>query len=206
MQRREPPLAIGVLLFLLLAPFLSGEGAAQERPARDSAYAEVAADLADLQSRLDRSWRGVQRARPMRDGQPDSVVAVDPEMTIHAEPDRESQVLETLDEGTRLRVFSVSGNWYEVLLRSPVGDQSVGWLPAQTALPVGPQLYRLGVGLPFVDMWDEVVQKAAEIREKYTENPYVRVTGFDVEVGFPPSVTVGFEFKQEGGDRAEGGN
>lgn len=43
--------------------------------------------------------------------------------------------------------------------------------------------------------WDEVIHKAQEMKDRWSNNPYIRVTGFSVGIAFPPSIDVDFEFK-----------
>jgi len=46
------------------------------------------------------------------------------------------------------------------------------------------------------DMYEMIINKMYALKKKYDNNPYVRISGFDVNIGIPPSVTVSIEFKK----------
>jgi len=53
---------------------------------------------------------------------------------------------------------------------------------------------------PGLDSWwdrkrDALLKRAAELRDKYRNNPYIEVTGFSIEIGISPSLTIDFVFK-----------
>jgi hypothetical protein len=43
--------------------------------------------------------------------------------------------------------------------------------------------------------WQKLMQKAAEIRDKYEGNPYIRIAGFSIDITWPPGLSIDFEFK-----------
>jgi len=46
------------------------------------------------------------------------------------------------------------------------------------------------------DVFEEIVEQASKMKDKYKNNPYVSVTGFSVNVGVPPSMSINIEFKK----------
>jgi hypothetical protein len=42
---------------------------------------------------------------------------------------------------------------------------------------------------------DALLKRAAALRDTYRNNPYIEVTGFSIEIGISPSLTIDFEFK-----------
>jgi len=42
---------------------------------------------------------------------------------------------------------------------------------------------------------DALLKRAADLRDKYRNNPYIEVKGFSIELGISPSLTIDFEFK-----------
>lgn len=42
---------------------------------------------------------------------------------------------------------------------------------------------------------DEAINYISELHQQYKDDPFVAITGFNVNVGVPPSVGVTFEFK-----------
>lgn len=46
------------------------------------------------------------------------------------------------------------------------------------------------------DTYEMIIKKMYSLEKKYENNPYVRISGFDINIGFPPSVTISIEFKK----------
>ncbi len=46
------------------------------------------------------------------------------------------------------------------------------------------------------DVYELIIYKMRALKLKYENNPYIRITGFSINIGIPPSVTVAMEFKK----------
>jgi hypothetical protein len=45
-------------------------------------------------------------------------------------------------------------------------------------------------------VFNPIIKEMKDLSNQYKNNPYVKITGFSVNVGMPPSVTISLEFKQ----------
>jgi|GEM_PF-4884389 len=46
------------------------------------------------------------------------------------------------------------------------------------------------------DIYEIVINKMRALKKQYENNPYIRISGFDINIGIVPSVTVSIEFKE----------
>lgn len=46
------------------------------------------------------------------------------------------------------------------------------------------------------DVYEMIINKMWVLKKKYENNPYIRISGFDINIGIIPSVTVSIEFKK----------
>lgn len=117
--------------------------------------------------------------------------------------------------GSELRVIDQVGEWYAVSL----GSGTSAWVQAADVVPrtidlqdetpymrwmQDPALAQGGVlAQPQgVDQpgWterkiQELLRSASDMRDRYRDNQHIEVTGFSLVVGFPPSISVDFDFK-----------
>lgn len=198
-------LAAPVALILVgVSPALAG---AQQQAERDSVIAEFSADLAELQRRVGSASAQIREFRLGFGGAdvefegampmlaPDSARVVESGTPMRAAPREDAPVRRTLDEGARARLLGISGEWYEVLTASREDGETSGWIRASAARLEYPDMYAAGM-VGTAGIWESVIDKARDLRDKYVNNEYVRVTGFDVQLGITGlSLTVGFEFK-----------
>ncbi len=47
-----------------------------------------------------------------------------------------------------------------------------------------------------LDIYNKIIYKMRELKKKYQNHPYIKITGFDINIGIPPSVTISIEFKK----------
>ncbi|MDR7009601.1 SH3 domain-containing protein [Paraburkholderia strydomiana] len=107
----------------------------------------------------------------------------------------------TVSKGGKYRVVDKVGDWYAVELNGPLARVNTGWV---NAADVSPIKMAAGIDVPVnspaapstAAVYDVIVQKASQLKEKYRNNPYLSVTGFTVNVGIPPSVGMNFEFRK----------
>ncbi|MHA6644558.1 hypothetical protein [Mesorhizobium sp. A623] len=65
----------------------------------------------------------------------------------------------------------------------------------QNQMPTSPQAYMAMKGGMLDDWWESLIKEAQEMKQRWSENPYVSVTGFSISLSSPPSIDVDFEFK-----------
>lgn len=112
---------------------------------------------------------------------------------IYNGADRSSEVLTNFPMGKTLPVVDKAGDWYAVLLDNKVGEYQVGWVPASAVVP---ETFNLTPPPPIKsDTYQKLMDNVKSLKEKYSNNPYVKVTGFSVDIGIPPAVSIDFEFK-----------
>lgn len=46
------------------------------------------------------------------------------------------------------------------------------------------------------DVYEIIINKMWALKRRYEKNRYVRIAGFDINIGVPPSITVSIEFKK----------
>jgi hypothetical protein len=46
------------------------------------------------------------------------------------------------------------------------------------------------------DVYEIIINKMRALKKKYESNPYIRIAGFDINIGIVPSVTISIEFKK----------
>lgn len=101
--------------------------------------------------------------------------------------------------GKKFRVVDKMDNWYAVSLDKPIKGLQTGWVSAADAVPmlaggdVIPSLVQQQTASEAV--FRSLTEHAARLRQAYKDNPYVSVSGFQVNVGAPLSVSINFEFK-----------
>jgi hypothetical protein len=105
--------------------------------------------------------------------------------------DERSGVISTVPEGLVARVLDKTDAWYAVELSDGRDPPRTGWINADSVVPVafGPH------PLAGVSPVDAAVRKINALIEAYKNNPYVRITGFSVDISTSPSITVEFEPK-----------
>lgn len=97
-------------------------------------------------------------------------------------------------------VIDKAGDWYAVKIPENIGGVSSGWIqaadvvPIPSAFPSTPQPFQASSVADSI--YRELTQRAVRFRDAYRNNPYISVTGFSVNVGVPPSVSISFEFKK----------
>lgn len=105
-----------------------------------------------------------------------------------------SGVVTKLPEGKVLPVVDKAGEWYAVGLDQPSVGYKSGWVHASSVVP---ETYTLQVPVKSTteSIYQQIMDKVKGFKEKYENNPYVRVTGFSVDISIPPAVSISFEFK-----------
>jgi uncharacterized protein YgiM (DUF1202 family) len=174
--------ASAVVLVLGTVGGAASTSSAQEA-GRDKTFEELDKDLANLNRQLTQiEWRGPLGVA--------SVVPTKRSVPVKAGADETSRILFTVTQGQDYPVVDKVGSWYAI----EAAGGKYGWVkasdvvPKATFSPSGPPSTQGTEGL--------LAQEAEEIRQRYKNNPYVFVKGFNVALGLSgPSLSLSFEFK-----------
>ena len=181
------------LLFALIPSVLLG----QENQTLEGTLRDVSKDLATLNQQVQEASRAQSTSAVPRNY---DIVITNKQTSIRAGADDKASVLTHAPEGSSWSVVDKAGRLVPVALDKPTKGISTGWVKAANAAP---QLAKASQ-LPSAEerdekslsdrIYEQIVAKITAIRDKYKDNKYVRVSGFTVNVGVPPSVSVSFEF------------
>ena len=173
-----------VAVLLLALPII---GHADEPKSLSEAMSVLAKDISSLQSNVDALGRKQWAYMPSR------LRIVRSQASIYRGADDDSGVLTKLPEGQTARIVDKAGDWYAIGLDQEVKGQRAGWVPASSVVPepvaFGPSPINKD------DIYESIMEQVSAFKEKYKQNPYIRITGFSVDVSLSPGVSVDFEFK-----------
>lgn len=192
------------LLVLLFAGLLPLQALAQAgeipRPVLDG----LAKDLAQLHQAVleaqrkqmvyDLAARGFARAVS-------EIIVTRPSANIRAGADERAPVLLSAKKNQTFPVIDKAGEWYAVELPDKAQGLSAGWVKADDAVPTIHTPERITSGQQVKvrslaeDIYRDLTERAVRFRDAYRDNAYISVTGFSVNVGIPPSMSISFEFK-----------
>jgi hypothetical protein len=181
--------------FILIALLFSGSALAQNTVdgGLDKSMQSLASDLASLQREIhaDRNLgiagEGVASVQVKKNG-----------ARVYTAADKSSGEIKEFKAGATLPVVNKVDDWYVVNLLGE-GDHKVGWVQADW---VAPKDYNFTAkATSEEDIYQKVIGKIQDLKRKYDDNDYVRVSGFSVDVGIPPSVNISFEFKDSPKDK-----
>lgn len=188
MKRKRRCVARGAAFgaVLLCTAWIGTVSAQQSSAGADATIEELASDLEAIEDEV--------RAASVSANDMAAILAEVEE--IRVQPREDAAPLRTAKPGEAFTVNGRFGDWYSVELSPPVQSSKSGWLPARAARievqqspPANGSFADRAVG--------KLLSMVRNMREKYRDNEYVRVTGFTVDVGLPPSVSVGFEFVEQ---------
>lgn len=186
-----------ILILIILVPFLAF---AEQKEIPENVLNELSSDLAELQEEIlhaqviqsppipwAAAFGAVKRGLTVTQ---DSV-----EVRAGASDNAESLIKAAM--GASFTVVDKAGPWYAVTLDKPVKGVHAGWLNAKAVVPY--TKYRPISEQARKTVSEKILSRltslAIKFRKKYKDNEYLSVSGFSVDVGVPPSVSVDFEFK-----------
>lgn len=160
---------------------------AQEQLSRTQTFERLSHQLAAMQHVVENS-RGPEYAAY---GLAKATIAAS-DATIHADASSSSAVVRKPQVGDEVKLLGREGNWYRVETIGPAVPNYKGWIQTRAVETSGYATATYSSDALFQKLTD----MALDIRDEYQNNPYIRISGFDVEIGLPPSVTINFEFKK----------
>lgn len=176
------------LLFLVLALFMPLQSIAQEGSVPQPVLDAFAKDLADMQSIVDKEQRAYLYSHAYLSA---NIATLSVERApLRSAPTESSAVIATSEQGQQFRVLERSRDWIRVEPVSSALPSLSGWVKARE-LNLRPSY----ASAQHQDMFFRLANKAQKIKDRWRNNPYILVTGFTIEIGVPPSVSIEFAFK-----------
>jgi hypothetical protein len=197
---------ISATLVLLLITGASNARGQQASTIPESSLKELSNDLGDIQQTIMKAWQAQQSAGGNKGaggaaeylGLPSEVKVTASKAPVRAGADPQTKELASVDSGTSLKTLDKVGQFYAVT--SP-GDGNTGWNTGWiSAADVVPNYSVQITGVPSAtdladQIFDTLTKKLSALKTKYEHNQYIKVTGFSVNLGVPPSASINFEFK-----------
>lgn len=193
----------GLYAIVFIAIF-SGVASGQEKQTLENTMQEISKDLAALHREVEDTYKA-QVGYFKQDYY--MVHITSKQAPIRAGADGKAQILSNASLGNTFNVIDKAGEWYAVSFKNPINDLTSGWVKSSDVVPVQIKRATLFAEREVADVkptgeksvsdriYEQLTKYVMSIRDKYQNNPYVRVTGFTVNVTVPPSVSVSFEFK-----------
>lgn len=177
---------------VLFAFFIANPSLAQSGPVNpEQAFKEIGQSLQTMQ----RTIESAQAQNPIAPPTGTELTAAAP-VTALIGPSPTAGIGATLTPGTKVRVQSVVNGFVQVIpYDGPTAGKPV-FVP-QGVVKTGFSDW-LGGGQAANSMVAELIEQANRLRMVVENNPYVRLKGFKVNVGIPPSLDIDFEMKNEG--------
>ena len=128
------------------------------------------------------------------------ITITSPSAGVRAGANDKAPLLLSAQKNQIFPVIDKAGDWYAVALREKIHGVSSGWVRAADSVPTMRAVQTTPAGQQpsslADDIFRELTERAVRFRDAYRNNPYISVTGFSVNVGVPPSVSISFEFKK----------
>ncbi|MCC5812008.1 MAG: SH3 domain-containing protein [Ectothiorhodospiraceae bacterium] len=166
----------------------------------DEVFDQLAAELAELHEALLLGQQEMVEASTTEFQQaPNSVTVTAERAPVRAGASDEADEIALLTQGEQLRVIDKVGEWYAV----EYAPMQSGWLSAEGVVPIGmlPLVGPMeGIAAAQRRIFRNLVERAASLRDSYSNNPYLSVSGFSIDLSVPPALTISFEFKDAGAE------
>jgi hypothetical protein len=115
---------------------------------------------------------------------------------IFAGASNDAKGLYKAPKGDTFKVIDKVNGWYAVKLNKQTSGLDAGWIKASDGVPLLAKTEILISPLSrSEDIYDTLLDGANKVKGKYKNNAYISVTGFSINVGVPPSVSISFAFK-----------
>lgn len=116
--------------------------------------------------------------------------------TIYEHPNTEAQGVAIVGKGWRLNVLGTQDDWFMVTV--PYTKNAVmGYVSKKLGVAtIQPASFQASARNWWQSKVAELLRNAAEMKNAYSNNPYVRIPGFSVSLGITPSLNINFDFVQ----------
>lgn len=159
-----------------------------------STLTDLAEDLEGIQAELEAIERTNLELVAAESGF--AIAATEDSVPVYSGADVATDKIYEAMEGMNFRVINQANDWYAVQLpQAGSNGMTTGWMNAASGVPniITPET-------PDPSLRDRLLQNMMErvqaMREKYENNPHIQVSGFNVEIGISPSLSIGFSFKE----------
>ena len=115
---------------------------------------------------------------------------------IYAGASKDTKGLLKASQGDVFPVIDKANDWYAVKLDKQVTGLDAGWIKASDSIPLVKTEASNQPQTRNEDIYEILLAGVNKIKEKYKNNAYISVTGFSINVGVPPSISVSFAFKK----------
>lgn len=176
----------------ILLVLAASSASAEKNADLSSTMSGLAGDLASLQADIEAASHDRQAWAYSGSGIT-HVRLTQTQAPIYKGADKASGVLTKLPEGKTLPVVDKAGEWYAVQLDNGPDNYKAGWIQSGAVVPETFSLASLQTRA--ADSYQRMMDRVQGLKEKYSSNPYVRITGFSVDITVPPAVSIAFEFK-----------
>ena len=197
-----------VIVLVLIVLIIPSFAFAQEREIPKEAIEELSKDLLKLHEqviRIQEMYRASQLAGRIE--QPsmaawmvrpaDKITITKDDFPIRTGANSWAKKLSEADSGASYTVVDKVNDWYAIELDKPVQGFKTGWVNAKGAVPVLTATTEEPSESAFARMYRDLVETAANFRDKYLDNEYFYVKGFSIEIGLSAApLSIDFEFRE----------
>jgi uncharacterized protein YgiM (DUF1202 family) len=182
-----------IVAFVIALPHI---GLAQKQQTLEGTLQDVSKDLAVLHQQVQNAYRATTAWPDFTMGA-GSVRTTRDNAVLRAGAADQAKAVTKVPAGATFDVIDRAGEWYAVKLDKPTQGLTTAWVKAADATRE-PQKRAESDQVKQTSMADQIYEQITKsvtsIRDRYKDNPYVRVSGFTVNVAIPPSVTISFDF------------
>lgn len=190
---------IFMVLFMIVLSMIT-VAFADEPQSKQKVLNDVADDLASLQQLVQDTNDTIQQYQTAKftGVVPGNLIVTSQKAVIHKGAGENTSELGTVPEGKSLKVIGQAGDWYAVSLEKPMKGLDTAWVSSKDIVPSIGSIPITPTSLQsfFENKFNEILAKINQIKEKYKNNQYVKITGFSISLSISPSVTVDVEFKE----------
>lgn len=186
-----------VLVITVFIVFVFSNVNAEEKTIPKEAFDELAVEL----SKLHKEVMAIQQTYFMKgmvaygQYQPDYRFVLTKNTKIYSGAATFADPLYEKSHGAIFNVVDKMPGWYAVELGESVHGISVGWVQAGTGVPeiiAAVETSKQNVG----GAYEALTLAAKKFRDKFQNNPHIRVTGFSINISMSPGLSLDFEFKK----------
>lgn len=186
-------------IFLLLLLVGCAPIHAKQSKGLEGTMEDVATDLANLHQEIQAAYQTKEDILSLID----RIITISAENAkVYSGTDVKSAILKTVSKGQEFKVIDKINDWYAVAFEQPEQGMYAGWVNAAEAVPKPSFTEWIEAKESLEEpksakdqIYEKIMTSVKGFRDKYENNPYVTITGFSVNIGVPPSVSVSFEFK-----------
>lgn len=180
-------------VILLLPLVTSGQEASIPKPVLEA----IARDLTEMQRSIVEAQDRLLGVQSPQGWRVEAVKMTSVAPTIRIGAAQTAASLFMPKPGQTFQVVDKAADWYAVRLPEPVQGFSSGWVNAADVVLTETYKKQTSSSVSVADdVYRKLTDQVARMRDSYRDNPYVSVSGFAVNVGIPPSVSINFEFKK----------